>query len=78
MSDALSRSESRPSADPSRPHGLVVDTDGRILLVDRTEEITDRQFSQVTFETFHALVATERRRLPVDREGIRRDAYRGA
>ncbi|MGC4991919.1 hypothetical protein [Nocardia salmonicida] len=89
MSDAMSRprsldhvplddTTSRPSAAPSRPYGLVLDADGRILLVDRTDELLDRQFSQVTTETFHAPPATAQHRLPLDRNDSRRDAERGA
>ncbi|MFE5476313.1 hypothetical protein ACFQ9R_11445 [Nocardia sp. NPDC056541] len=89
MSDAMSRPKSLEhipfddttagaSAAPSHPYGLVLDTDGRILLVDRTEELLDRQFSQVTTETFDAATAMARHRLPVDRNRSRRDVHRGA
>lgn len=89
MSDAMSRprflkhvpfddTRSGPGSAPSCPYGLVLDTDGRILLVDRTSDVLDRRFSQVTAETFHAPTATARHRLPLDRNDSRRDVHRGA
>ncbi|MGW5924224.1 hypothetical protein ACWFPY_34970 [Nocardia fluminea] len=74
----LDDTTSGPSAAPSRPYGLMLGTDGRILLVDRTDELLDRQFSQVTTETFHAPIVAAQHRLPVDRDDSRRDPHRGA
>jgi hypothetical protein len=89
VSDAMSRPRSPhhvplddttpgPSAVPSRPYGLMLDTDGRILWVDRTDELLDRRFSQVTTETFHAPIVAAQHQLPVDRDDSRRDPHRGA
>lgn len=89
MSEAMSRPRShddvpfdaagsRPRCDPFRPYGLVLDSDGRILLVDRADEPLDRQFSQVTTVPLHARTAARRRRLPAGGNDFGPDAQRGA